>query len=205
MFRLTSRLCTGARAATGVSIKKDTIGTSGERPSLKGVNWSGAVLALCGRTLLGIGLMLATLVACSAQLTFSEYSGPTSPTFESNAVLVDITAGPDGNLWFTEGYAFGAQTQIGRITPAGATTYYSIPSRSSEGGITAGPDGNLWFTEYRSSKIGKLTPSGAFAEFPCAACVCGNHKSAVRLFVRLSIRGRVRRVNHCQLHRDDRS
>ena len=51
-------------------------------------------------------------------MTFTEYSGPTTPTFESGDALEYITLGPDGNLWFTENYAFGVPTQIGRITPA---------------------------------------------------------------------------------------
>ena len=32
--------------------------------------------------------------------------------------------------------------------------------------ITSGPDGNLWFTESNSNKIGRITPSGVFTEFP---------------------------------------
>jgi streptogramin lyase len=55
-----------------------------------------------------------------------------------------ITAGPDGNLWFTEERG----NQIGRITPAGTVTEFPIPNGNSQpAGITAGPDGNLWFTE----------------------------------------------------------
>src|SRR5207248_8245142 len=77
-----------------------------------------------------------------------------------------IAAGPDGNLWFTEEYAGGVPTQIGRISPFGSTSYFTVPSGSSEGGITAGPDGNLWFTEYRTSLVGRLTVGGLFTEFP---------------------------------------
>src|SRR4029453_18259009 len=53
-----------------------------------------------------------------------------------------ITAGPDGNLWFTE--LFG--NRIGRITPAGVVTELSagITAAAAPFGITAGPDGNLW-------------------------------------------------------------
>src|SRR2546427_9682449 len=57
-----------------------------------------------------------------------------------------ITAGPDGNLWFTEGYA----DEIGRITPAGVITQFHIPPRRifpDPWGITAGPDEDLWVTE----------------------------------------------------------
>jgi streptogramin lyase len=74
-----------------------------------------------------------------------------------------ITAGPDGNIWFTEGYA----NKIGRINPADNTfREFVIPSAtitppngivtSSPRGITMGPDGNLWFVEFATNKIGKV-------------------------------------------------
>src|SRR4029077_7320294 len=61
-----------------------------------------------------------------------------------------ITAGPDGNLWFTD---FG---QIGFITPAThAITEYQVPyTNSNPFDITAGPDGNLWFTDWGNGSIG---------------------------------------------------
>jgi streptogramin lyase len=71
-----------------------------------------------------------------------------------------ITAGPDGNLWFTE------EGTIGRITPSGTITEFPIPTaRSAAHGITAGPDGNLWFTD-NYGKIWRITPSGTITEFP---------------------------------------
>ncbi|HWZ89515.1 MAG TPA: hypothetical protein VNW92_11715, partial [Polyangiaceae bacterium] len=73
-----------------------------------------------------------------------------------------ITAGPDGNVWFTEldGH------NIGRVTPTGTITEFPIPSGASPGGITAGKDGNLWFTEAGSANsIGRATPMGSVAEY----------------------------------------
>jgi len=70
-----------------------------------------------------------------------------------------IAAGPDGNLWFTEGSG-----KIGRITPAGKVTEF-ITAGLSTTGITAGPDGNLWFTEADDGKIGRITPAGKVTEF----------------------------------------
>ena len=82
-----------------------------------------------------------------------------------------ITAGPDGNLWFTE----ASGNNIGRITAAGAITEFPIPTvGSGPQSITAGPDGNLWFTEFSGNKIGQITPAGAITEFPiCSVGGCG--------------------------------
>jgi streptogramin lyase len=72
----------------------------------------------------------------------------------------DITAGPDSNLWYT---AYGGA--IGKITTAGKSTLYPIPTPKSDPcGITLGPDGNLWFTE-GAGKVGKITSSGAITEY----------------------------------------
>jgi len=76
-----------------------------------------------------------------------------------------ITAGPDGNLWFTEGSPAGQHDHIGRITPAGAITEFPLPSQGSGPyGITTGSDGNLWFTE-QSGTIGRITTGGDVSEF----------------------------------------
>ena len=70
----------------------------------------------------------------------------------------DITAGPDGNLWFTE---FNAG-RVAKITTAGVVTEFSagITAGANPYDITAGPDGNLWFTEWVFNKIGKITTAG---------------------------------------------
>jgi streptogramin lyase len=75
-----------------------------------------------------------------------------------------ITAGPDGNLWFTE----ATGDRIGRITPAGVITEFHMSPPLGRGptGITAGPDGNLWFTETTGNMIGRITPAGGIKEFP---------------------------------------
>jgi streptogramin lyase len=76
-----------------------------------------------------------------------------------------ITAGPDGNLWFTEQNG----NQIGMINP---TTHviaeFPIPTaNSAPDAITTGPDGNLWFTESYTFQIGILNPTTrTIAEHP---------------------------------------
>jgi streptogramin lyase len=101
-------------------------------------------------------------VRCVPTVSINEFAGAPYP----GASPYDIVAGPDGNLWFTD---FGAN-KIGRITPTGSVSEYSIPTPSSgPQGITLGPDGNLWFTEYTASKIGCITPTGTVSEYPVAA------------------------------------
>jgi streptogramin lyase len=75
--------------------------------------------------------------------------------------LHEITKGSDGNLWSTD-YAGQA---IWRITTAGASTRFPVPTGSPYG-ITAGPDGNLWFTELFANQIGRITTAGVITEFP---------------------------------------
>jgi streptogramin lyase len=88
-----------------------------------------------------------------------------------NADPYHITAGPDGNLWFTESFLYQAGeaymgNQIGRITPAGVITEFStgISADADPTEIVAGPDGNLWFTE-TVGRIARITPAGVVTEF----------------------------------------
>ncbi len=74
--------------------------------------------------------------------------GPNSPNPRA------ITAGPDGNLWFTE----TGTDRVGRITPAGAVTEFSagIRTNAQPWSITSGPDGSIWFTEPTFGQIGRV-------------------------------------------------
>jgi streptogramin lyase len=76
-----------------------------------------------------------------------------------------IVAGPDGNVWFTE----GPSDAIGVINPTtDAISSFTVPTANANpAGITVGPDGNLWFTEYLGDKIGVINPAThAISEFP---------------------------------------
>jgi hypothetical protein len=96
------------------------------------------------------------------------------PTPTANAAPVDITSGPDGNLWFTEGRSIDLSTglfvssgKIGMINPTThAIAEFPTPTaNSSPIDITTGPDGNLWFTE-SAGTIGMINPTThAIAEF----------------------------------------
>lgn len=94
----------------------------------------------------------------------TEFSSGITPSAE----LAAITAGPDGNLWFTEcSYPVG---RVGKITTSGAVTEYTtgISSGAEPAGIVAGPDGNLWFAEGNLNQIAKITTSGNVTEYPAA-------------------------------------
>jgi uncharacterized repeat protein (TIGR01451 family) len=72
---------------------------------------------------------------------------------------VGITQGADGNLWFTE---FN-NNALGRITPSGAVTEFSLAALNAAGsdpvGITSDPNnGLLYFTEVGYGRIGSINP-----------------------------------------------
>jgi streptogramin lyase len=92
------------------------------------------------------------------------YPPPPPPT-EDGPGARDITAGPDGNLWYTE----VAGLAIGQITPSGVITEHVVPASSGglPDGITTGPDHNLWFADNHA--IRRLTPGGSFTRFPLAS------------------------------------
>jgi streptogramin lyase len=86
----------------------------------------------------------------------TEYVVPTA-----NAMPDKITAGPDGNVWFTE------QSKVGRITPNGVVTEFAVSTGNSPAGITSGPDGHIWFAA--NNIVGRITTSGTLAEFAVPA------------------------------------
>jgi virginiamycin B lyase len=107
------------------------------------------IAALCG---------LASV--CHAQTpTIIEYPLPVG---SAASFYSQITAGPDGALWFTE----TSNNKIGRITTAGVITEFTLPTpQSSPFAITSGPDGAIWFTEFAINRIGRLTPSFVFSDY----------------------------------------
>ena len=109
-----------------------------------------------------------------------------------------ITAGPDGNLWFTE-FCVG---KIGRITTAGVVTEF--PAAGFPQFITVGSDGNLWFPETDVDKIGRMTTAGGFTDFPIATTSGARRdrdRAGRQRLVRRSER-RKDRPDHARGHRD---
>jgi len=105
-----------------------------------------------------LGLLLLFLTAAARAQIITEFSSGISPSSQSEG----ITAGPDGNLWFTE-----QPDRIGRITPQGVVTEFSagITPGAAPWSITAGPDGNVWFGEQGRTTVGRITRTGVITEF----------------------------------------
>ena len=122
----------------------------------------------------GFGLLGDIVTGSDGNLWIAEYSGSkiwrttttgvmTSFPLSAGSSPLGMTLGPDGNLWFTERFA---NYRIGKITPTGLITEFSIPTSGSwPYYIAAGPDGALWFTENAASKIGRITTGGVITEF----------------------------------------
>jgi virginiamycin B lyase len=92
-----------------------------------------------------------TIGRIRADGTVKEFQIPTA-----DARPAGITAGPDGNIWFTEWNG----NKIGRITPSGEVTEFAIPTpKSRPSSLTIGPDGNVWFVE-NVGRIGRLAFPG---------------------------------------------
>jgi len=107
-----------------------------------------ALVAVCG---------LALTAAPAGAQTVTEFTIPTARSFPEG-----IVAGPDGALWFTEGFV----NKIGRITTGGMVTEFTLPTARGNPNprrIAAGPDGALWFTG--ASTIGRITTGGTVTEF----------------------------------------
>jgi streptogramin lyase len=90
-------------------------------------------------------------------LSLSSIIQPANVTeLPANSGADAITAGPDGNLWFTQ----GAGNQIGILNPQTrvVTELGSQNGLTGHGlaGITTGPNNTVWFTEFDSNKIGKI-------------------------------------------------
>ncbi len=97
----------------------------------------------------------------------TEYS---VPELASDPIPVGITAGPEGDLWFTVRYEKTTDTsKIDKITTSGTITQFTPPKCGEFGGelegITEGSDHNLWYVQVTCDKIVKMTPAGVFTEY----------------------------------------
>jgi virginiamycin B lyase len=109
--------------------------------------------------LLVVGLPTGA-VAGTIDATFTEYP------VAAGAGLRDMTAGPDGALWFTERHG----QAVGRITTSGTVTEFPVPTSMDNplpdpSGIAEGPDGALWFTEQGGDAVDRVTTDGVFTRY----------------------------------------
>jgi virginiamycin B lyase len=75
--------------------------------------------------------------------------------FPVDGTPVEIVAGPDGALWFSD----RATQSIVRITVGGAITRVSVGiSTPMPYGVAVGPDGKIWFTEQKDNRVGVIDP-----------------------------------------------
>jgi len=77
-------------------------------------------LAGCHRSVMALSLAVVVMLGGAGGAhgaTVTEFSAGITPASSPGA----ITAGPDGNLWFTE----PGTNRIGRITPTGTVTEFS--------------------------------------------------------------------------------
>src|SRR2546421_560454 len=103
-----------------------------------------------------MGLAAPALAAPRSGSRLTEF-----PLAAPGARPYQITAGPDGNLWFTEEDI----DQIGRVTTDGAFTEYSTQTCCFPTEITSA-GGFLWFTEEQGPAIVSMTTDGAVASRP---------------------------------------
>ncbi len=100
----------------------------------------------------------------TAQIAIGEYTIP----FRGGQG-VDITAGPDGALWFNEDPSNTTEHGgIGRMTTAGGFNVFLLPPypANETNSITAGPDGALWYTTYQVNAISRITTAGHITSYP---------------------------------------
>jgi virginiamycin B lyase len=132
-----------------------SIGWRGFRRFGQAVAVAAAMVLLSAAGLPGGGARQTTRPARAPMIT-SALTGASGvghvKIFPGISIPGDITAGPDGALWFTSG-----NNTIGRITSTGKVTTYTAPGINTPQGITAGPDRALWFTSSGNNSIGRIT------------------------------------------------
>lgn len=81
-------------------------------------------------------------------------------------LVKQLTAGPNGNLWFgIDSYLpdYSGFGEMGRMTPQGSLTIFTLGKFAEPGDMTIGPDNNLWFGV--GAAIGRITMAGQIRVF----------------------------------------
>ena len=120
---------------------------------------------------LAIGSLIALMGVTAATVTASAAPAGSVTTFDLGPAGFGgsvITAGPDGNMWFTN----NSSNAISVITPKGSVRSFPVPKDANQTmgsglfSLTAGPDGNMWFTGFYANFVGKVTPAGVMTFYP---------------------------------------
>ena len=84
-------------------------------------------------------------------------TAPHQPDQAPSDMPLEITAGPNGNLYFTT-YLVEPKNYIGQVTPEGTVHAVSRSRRPARprSASRRGPDGNIWFTENFNQLVGRL-------------------------------------------------
>ncbi len=118
-------------------------------------------------TLAALGVLCLAAAAAPGTAAASTVKAVEYPIPAFTGSILDLTAGPDGAVWFTEKQG----ATIGRITPRGTVHLFPLPSPDPGYqppqviGITTGSDGALWFAS-AAPYAGRLTTAGVFSWFP---------------------------------------
>lgn len=125
---------------------------------------------------LAAAVLISTGIAPAAAQTFTTYATPTINPANQQPINLSaptgITAGPDGNIWYTLPAA-GDHAYIGKITTGGQITTYYLGFRENPQQITVGPDGALWYPEDGVNpvhkSIGRISTTGVNTRFQLAS------------------------------------
>src|SRR5260221_5794629 len=120
--------------------------TEGDKPMVKRLS------ILVGLSM----LLLASSLPASAGAVVAPKFSVTKFGIGITGRIGPVTAGPDGNVWFT------STIESGLITPTRAVKTFPGPT----GDITAGPYGNTWFDSGNPHAMGRITPTGVITTLP---------------------------------------
>jgi len=104
-----------------------------------------------------VGANAITEVVPSADGTTVSTTPIPIPTAGSNPQ--QITAGPDGNMWFTE----SGTSKVGRVNLSASPktiTEFDLAPNTGPRGIAVGPDKRIWVAEADAKKVARLNTDG---------------------------------------------
>jgi streptogramin lyase len=137
-------------------------------------------VTLC--TVLGAGLAVAAVVTPTASAfapaaTVTEFPAGVSAATNGTANPQEIAAGPDGNVWFTDG-----DSSVYKATLNGTITPFQVNGEGVAPNDIIAAQGVLWFTQGSGgntnnggfpASIGCITTAGAVSQYPVPSSLTG--------------------------------